>query len=56
MKSSPMNRHLQAGSSLIEVLVAVLLLAFGILALGAMVLEVVIITKRAHDMRVIYLS
>lgn len=31
-----MNRHLQAGSSLIEVLVAVLLLAFGILALGVM--------------------
>ena len=36
MKYSPMNRHLQAGSSLIEVLVAILLLSFGILALGAM--------------------
>lgn len=31
-----MNRHPQAGSTLIEVLVAVLLLSFGILALAAM--------------------
>lgn len=31
-----MNRRIQAGSTLIEVLVAVLLLAFGILALGVM--------------------
>jgi type IV pilus assembly protein PilV len=37
MKSSPMNRYRQAGSSLVEVLVAILLLSFGMLALGAMV-------------------
>jgi type IV pilus assembly protein PilV len=37
MKSSPFNHHPQAGTSLIEVLISILLLSFGILALGAMV-------------------
>ena len=36
MKASPMNHQLQAGVSLIEVLVAILLLSFGILAVGTM--------------------
>lgn len=38
MPLKPMNKHLQfqSGSSLIEVLVAILLLSFGMLALGAM--------------------
>jgi type IV pilus assembly protein PilV len=36
MKSLHMNHHRQAGSSLIEVLVAVLILSFGLLAMGAM--------------------
>lgn len=36
MKPSPMNRHHQSGSSLIEVLVAILILSFGMLSLGAM--------------------
>ena len=37
MKSSPMNHHPQAGASLIEVLISILLLSFGILALSTMV-------------------
>ena len=36
MKPSHMNRHTQAGASLIEVLVAILILSFGMLSLGAM--------------------
>lgn len=36
MKPSPMNRRPQAGSSLITVLVAILLLSLGMLALGSM--------------------
>ena len=36
MTPSPIHRHHQSGSSLIEVLVAILLLSFGMLSLGAM--------------------
>jgi type IV pilus assembly protein PilV len=36
MKPSHMNHHTQAGASLIEVLVAILILSFGMLSLGAM--------------------
>ena len=36
MKSLPMSHHTESGASLIEVLISILLLSFGILALGAM--------------------
>lgn len=36
MKHLPINRNLQVGASLIEVLVAILILSFGMLSLGAM--------------------
>ncbi|WP_293640459.1 type IV pilus modification protein PilV [Polaromonas sp.] len=36
MKTSYMNRHTHSGASLIEVLVAILILSFGMLSLGAM--------------------
>ena len=45
MNSSPMNHRRQAGASLIEVLISVLLLSFGILALGAMVSFIVQMPK-----------